>query len=457
VSARRPQLGFRLARSLAIATVLVVGVAVPAAAADPPTITSFSPTSGSVGTAVTIVGTNFIGVTGVNFKNAAASFDVNSSTQITATVPPAATSGKISVTTFDGTARSSATFTVTAPGAPTITSFSPTSGPVATSVTITGTNFIGVSDVKFKTTSATTFTADTSTQITAIVPSGALTGPISVTNPSGTATSSTSFTVTVAGAPTITSFSPTSGAVGTSVSISGTNFTNVTGVKFNRTSASFTVNSSTQITATVPPGAISGPISVTNLKGTATSSANFTVVAAPTITSFSPTSGQAGTSVTITGTNFTGATAVRFNNVTASFVVNSSTKITATIPVGATTGPISITAPGGTATSSTNFTVLGPTHQRTISLRLARHLVTSGLVVVSDGFTACRRNVVVRIQRLVSGNWRTVAEILTANDGSYRTRVADRIGKYRARAIRRVLGSGDVCGRATSAIKLNSS
>ena len=454
--ARRPKIGCRLARSLAVATVLVVGVAVPAAAADPPTITSFSPTSGSVGTVVTIVGTNFIDVTGVNFKNAPAPFTVNSPTQITATVPPDATSGKISVTTLNGTARSSANFSVTAPGAPTITSFSPTSGPVATSVSITGTNFINVSDVKFKNTSAT-FTVNSSTQITAIVPSGALTGPIAVTNPSGTATSSTNFTVTVAGAPTTTSFSPTSGAVGTSVSIFGTNFTNVTGVRFNRTSASFTVNSSTQITATVPPGAASGPISVTNLNGTATSTTNFTVVAAPTITSFSPTSGPVGTSVTITGTNFTGATAVRFNNVTASFVVNSSTKITATVPVGATTGLISVTGPGGTATSSTNFTVVGPTHQRTVSLRLARHLVTSGLVVVSDGFTACRQNVVVRIQRLVSGNWRTVAEILTANDGSYRTRVADRIGKYRARAIRTVLASGDVCGRATSAIKLNSS
>jgi len=449
-------MGSRLAWSLTVATVLVVGVAGPAAAADPPTITSFSPTSGSVGTVVTIVGTNFIDVTGVNFKNAAAPFTVNSSAQISATVPSGATSGKISVITLSGTAHSSTNFAVTPPGAPTIASFSPASGPVATSVTITGTNLTGVSDVKFKNTS-TTFTMDSSTQITAIVPSGALTGPITVTNPSGTATSSSNFTVTVAGAPTISSFSPGSGPVGTSVLIVGTNFTNVTGVKFNRTSASFTVNSSTQITATVPPGATSGPISVTNLNGTATSSTKFTVVAAPTITAFSPTSGQVGTTVTITGTNFTGATGVRFNGVIASFVVNSSTKITATIPVGATTGPISITAPGGTVASSTSFTVLGPTHPRTLSLRLARHLVASGAVHVTDRFTACGQNVPVRIQRLVSGTWRTIAKVLTANDGSYRTRVADRVGKYRARAIRRVLGNGDVCGRATSAIKLNSS
>lgn len=78
-------------------------------------------------------------------------------------------------------------------------------------------------------------------------------------------------------APVVSSFSPTSGAAGTSVTITGSNFTGATAVKFNGTSASFTVNSSTQITATVPSGATSGPISVTNSSGTGTSSSTFTV------------------------------------------------------------------------------------------------------------------------------------------------------------------------------------
>ena len=82
---------------------------------------------------------------------------------------------------------------------------------------------------------------------------------------------------TVSSAPTISSFSPTSGPVGTSVTISGTNFTGASSVKFNGTSASYTVNSSTQITATVPSGATTGPISVTNSSGTGTSSSSFTV------------------------------------------------------------------------------------------------------------------------------------------------------------------------------------
>jgi uncharacterized protein (TIGR03437 family) len=78
-------------------------------------------------------------------------------------------------------------------------------------------------------------------------------------------------------APTISSFSPGSGAVGTSVTISGANFTGASAVRFNGTSAGFSVNSASQITATVPSGATTGPISVVNAYGTATSAGTFTV------------------------------------------------------------------------------------------------------------------------------------------------------------------------------------
>src|SRR6185295_3820615 len=80
--------------------------------------------------------------------------------------------------------------------------------------------------------------------------------------------------------------------------------------------------------------------------------------APPTITSFKP-SGGVGTSVTITGTNFNGATSVTFNVTAATFTVTSNTEIEAIVPAGATTGPLRVTTPGGTATSSSNFTVVG--------------------------------------------------------------------------------------------------
>jgi hypothetical protein len=107
---------------------------------------------------------------------------------------------------------------------------------------------------------------------------GAGSGPISVTTPGGTATSSNSFTVT-APAPTITGFSPASGAAGAAVTISGTNLSAASAVAFNGTSAGYTVNSATQISAVVPATASSGPISVTTPGATATSSSSFTVTA----------------------------------------------------------------------------------------------------------------------------------------------------------------------------------
>ena len=87
----------------------------------------------------------------------------------------------------------------------------------------------------------------------------------------------------------------------------------------------------------------------------------------PTITSFTPASGPVGTSVTISGTNFTGASAVLFNGTSASFTVNSATAITATVPAGATSGPISVTTADSTASSAGSFTV-GDTTPPTVTI-----------------------------------------------------------------------------------------
>jgi hypothetical protein len=80
----------------------------------------------------------------------------------------------------------------------------------------------------------------------------------------------------------------------------------------------------------------------------------------PTITGFTPASGLAGTNVTITGTNFITPSAVLFNGVGASFTVNSTTEIVATVPNGSTSGPITVNTPAGSAVSSSPFTVTPP-------------------------------------------------------------------------------------------------
>jgi hypothetical protein len=244
------------------------------------------------------------------------------------------------------------------PTVPTVTSFIPSSGAVGTAVTVSGTGFLGTTAVAFGGVAAA-FAVQSATSLQATVPAGARTGPIGVTNGSGTGRSATSFAVTVP-APTISSFTPAGGPVGTVVTIAGTKFTGATAVKFHGMSAAFAVDSATQITATVPEGATSGAISVTTLGGTATSASSFTVIPPPTISSFTPASGPVGTVVTITGTALAGASAVLFHGTSASFTVDLPTQITATVPAGATTGPIQVTTPGGTATSATSFVVPTP-------------------------------------------------------------------------------------------------
>jgi len=322
-----------------------------------PTITSFTPTGGAVGTEVTITGSNFTGATAVRFNGTAAGFIVDSDTQIRVNVPAGATTGPISVTNADGTGSSAAHFTVTV--APSITSFTPPAGPVGTEVTLTGAGFSGATAVSFNGTAAAGFVVDSNTQLRATVPAAATTGPISVTNAAGDGSSATHFTVIVA--PSITSFTPLEGPVGTEVTISGAGFAGVTAVGFNGTPAvQFTLDSGAQLRAIVPAGATTGPISVTNAAGTAGSATDFTVVAlaAPTIGGFTPTSGPVGTGVTITGTGFGSVTEVSFNGALAGFIVDSNTQIRASVPAGATTGPISVTNPAGSATSAASFEVV---------------------------------------------------------------------------------------------------
>ena len=199
------------------------------------------------------------------------------------------------------------------------------------------------------------FNVLSSTQLTAKVVSGTTTGAITVTTAGGTATSAANFVVIFK--PTVTGFTPGSGVPGTPVVITGTNFDTATAVAFDTASTTaFTINSPTQITVNVPSAAKTGKIKVTNPAGAGWSGGTFVVL--PTITSFSPTSGRAGTHVIINGNTFLNTKSVTFNGVAANFTINSSTKITAGVPSGATSGRISVTTPSGTATSATNFTVL---------------------------------------------------------------------------------------------------
>jgi hypothetical protein len=278
--------------------------------------------------------------------------------------------------------------------APTISTFNPTTAYAGQSLTISGTGFVPGATVVIGgvTVSPARLTFNSATSISVSqVPFTSVTGPIVVTTVAGTATSASNLTIVAPPPPSISSFTPTTGLVNTSVTITGTALALGDAapiVRFNGVPVigSFTQNS-TSLTVRVPPGATTGPITIETSRGIATSATNF-VIPAPFISSFSPSGARSGLTVTIDGGNFSGATAVLFNGVSAPFTLVSSTQITATIPDGATTGKIAVVTPNGSAASASDFVVIVPpviTQQPVSQTATVGDTVTLTVAATSNG------------------------------------------------------------------------
>ncbi|MGW9075701.1 IPT/TIG domain-containing protein [Streptomyces kronopolitis] len=339
-------------------------------AAAPPAVLSVSPTSGATGggTVVTVNGTGFTGATAVRFgATQGTTVTVVSDTQITVTSPPGTGTVQVTVTTPAGTSNQFVTFGYTATPAPVLSALSPNTGPASggTVVTLSGTGFTGATAVRFGSVAAS-FTVVSSTQIAATAPAGSGTAQVTVTTPGGTS-NGLPYTYTAVSAPVLSSVSPNTGpaAGGTVVTLSGTGLAGATAVRFGSVSASFTVVSSTQITAVAPAGTGTVQVTVTTPGGTSNGVAfTYTSVAAPALSSVSPNSGPAagGTAVTLTGSGLTNASAVRFGSTPAtSFTVVSDTVITAVAPAGTGTVQVTVTTPGGTSNGLSYTYVVAPT------------------------------------------------------------------------------------------------
>ena len=174
---------------------------------------------------------------------------------------------------------------------------------------------------------------------------------------------------------------PSRGPIGTTVTIRGSGFSTTPGnnsVSFNGTSATVSSASASQLVVTVPTGATTGTVAVTSPAGSASSSSPFVVTTSltPTITSFSPTTGLAGTSVTITGTNFDTLLPndrTRFNVAYAQLTSGTSTSLTGTVPGSTGSGRISVTTPYGTVTSTSDF-IIPPSPYGTADVATAARL-----------------------------------------------------------------------------------
>jgi uncharacterized repeat protein (TIGR03803 family) len=226
----------------------------------------------------------------------------------------------------------------------------PNYGKDGATIDILGQGFTGATGVSFDGVAAQ-YNNVADTYMTAVVPTGALTGTVTVSTFTATYKSSQIFLVT----PQLKTFTK-SGVVKSNVTLTGISLTQATSVTIGGVSATFKVDSDTKLTATVPDLAKTGEnIVVTTLGGTA-SIGPFAIPPNP--LSFSPMQGPVGTEVKITGTTFTHASKVTFGGVPAtSFEVIDDSHLNALVPKGAKTGHIEITTPGGTGTSKGIFTV----------------------------------------------------------------------------------------------------
>jgi YD repeat-containing protein len=314
---------FMLRFSVRLCAILIFGCGL--AYTQTPTITSVMPNPMGIGQSVTISGSNFGSSGSVTFSGLTATTSAWNATSVIATVPVGATNGNIIVTSGG---HSSAGYPYTL-----------NNGPVSYVYDDLG-RLAAVIDVNGN---AAEYQYDPVGNILSISRFNA--NQVSVIN-----------------------FSPESGPISTPVTINGTGFSTAPSqntVKFNGTTATVTSATNNQLLVSVPAGSTTGTISVTSLNGSATSTSNFTVTATngvPTITSFSPASGVAGTTINLLGTNFDPTLAndeLRLNATLAVVSSVSPTTMATKVPAATASGYFTLLTPAGNAVSQDFYVPFG--------------------------------------------------------------------------------------------------
>ncbi|MEJ1237451.1 IPT/TIG domain-containing protein [Chryseolinea sp. T2] len=318
-----------------------------------PYITEVSPSSTTRGATVTVTGYNLDGVT-AKLGNVNIVVTQGSANSFQFVVPQNAVSAKVVVSLGSITAESKNTLVIA--GTPTVTSMTPKEGSPGTVVTIRGSNFPDNPEVHFADHVLATVVSSTATEVICQVPANATTGRILVNNAPGPE----DFTVITK--PVLTSIAPARGGIGSDVTLIGQYLLNAT-VKFSSNiTAVKKSNTATTIVVTVPNSAVTGPITITTIGGTITSASNFEVLAAPMISSFSPSSGSIGSDVTISGTNLQHNPVVLFGGQIQALIKSiTPTQLVVTVPAGASNGRITVKTDASAAgvQSQNSFTVAG--------------------------------------------------------------------------------------------------
>jgi hypothetical protein len=333
-------------------------------------IKDYSPKSGTVGTVITFTGDNmpnyyYADNIKVSFGQVEGVFNYGSSS-LQAVIPAGVTTEQVPVSvTVNGKSYAlPGTFTVTAP---TITSISPTSGVAGTPFTVTGTNFptsYGYGTYSIFTMGSINpyINSISSTTISASTPTTASTGEYTFTIKIGphTVTAPQKFTVIPF---SVNNFAPRSGSAGQEVNIYG-NFLSgqYYDVAFGTVNTSGQATSANNLRVFVPGYIDAGKVKVTvKSNGVSVQAKDDFTVVGPSIDSFTPASGVAGSIVTIYGNGFgnnTYATSVKFGSIAATVLSVTDNSIRVTVPSNLNIGAmkISVVTNGQTVVSDSNFT-----------------------------------------------------------------------------------------------------
>lgn len=255
----------------------------------------------------------------------------------------------------------------TSGGGPRLDSLTPGHGKAGDSLTLNGQNLAGASQVFFGTTSAAPAAA-TAAAVMVTVPAGLAPGAVSVTARVGSATTNAlTFTVDgAANAPQLTSATPGHALPGATIQLSGQNLTAVVEVRFGSATAVPQNVTATSLQVAVPASLAVGSVQIVAHSAAGDSNAlAFTVdgvAPVPQLTSVTPASASAGTSIQLTGLNLAGVDAVKFGTVSAAPQSASATTLSVLVPAGLAVGATSIVAhSSGGDSNALSFTVLAGT------------------------------------------------------------------------------------------------
>lgn len=314
----------------------------PAAAVS---ISALSAPSGSAGTVLTISGSGFQKVTAVSIGGVAVTFSIVSDSQIAITIPAAAVSGVITVSGPGFSVQSSSTFASSLP-APLVTSVSASNVAVGANFTIQGKNLDLASGYQIAGVNLAIVSSSASA-VTLTMPAQPVAGTLTLIV--NGASLNTSYLLHGYRLASIVAVLPQLGVIGSSVTINGSGLAAATNIRFaNGTLASVTAASGSSLTFVVPPGAVSGALTVIDPYQEVTSASTFAIVPTVAVTALQSSVSGSVVTLTVTGSNLNIVTAATVGNTGATIVSSNSTQLVLSVALGSS-GTVALTAPGQAA------------------------------------------------------------------------------------------------------------